>query len=86
MPQQATTEPVPMEGVERTNVVVLRGSGVGQRAGVPLRQDPFAMEIDMGRNCYACRGFGHMACHCRNRERVMQGRRVEYGEEELRRF
>jgi len=37
------------------------------------------MEIDWGRNCFACGGFGHMACHCRNRGRMMQGRRVEYG-------
>ena len=38
------------------------------------------MEIDRGRNCYACGGFGHMACHCRNRKRkrAMKGRRVEY--------
>jgi len=38
------------------------------------------MEIDRGRNCYACGGFGHMACHCRNRGggRVIQGRRIEY--------
>ena len=35
------------------------------------------MEIDRGRNCYACEGFGHMAHHCRNRGRVM--RRVEIG-------
>jgi len=25
------------------------------------------MEIDKGRNCYTCGGFGHMAQHCRNR-------------------
>jgi len=39
------------------------------------------MEVDRGRNYYACGGFGHMAYHCRNRgrERVMEGRRVEYG-------
>jgi len=39
------------------------------------------MEIDRGRNCYACGGFGHMARHCRNRRRgkLMEGRRVEYG-------
>jgi len=38
------------------------------------------MEVDRGRNCYACGGFGHMACHCRNRGRgrPMEGRRVEY--------
>ena len=40
------------------------------------------MEVDRGRNCYTCRGFGHMAHHCRNqrqRGRVMEKRRVEYG-------
>ena len=80
LPQQATTGPVPMEGVERTNAVVVRGQGVGQGAGIPPRRDPFAMEIDRGRNCYACGGFGHMARNCRNRGRgrLMDGRRVEY--------
>ena len=40
------------------------------------------MEIDRGRNCYACGGFGHMAHHYRNqgqRGRVVEGRRLEYG-------
>ena len=40
------------------------------------------MEIDRGRNCYACRGFGHMAWHCRNREQrggVVEGKRLVYG-------
>jgi len=73
-----------MEGVERTNAIVVRGSGVGggQNMGVPLRQDPFAMDVDHGRNCYACGGFGHMARNCRNwgqRGRVVDNRRVEYG-------
>ena len=78
MPQQVTTGPAPMEGIERTNAVVVRGQG----AGVPQRRDPFAMDIDKGRNCYACGGFGHMARHCRNRGmrgRVGENRRVEYG-------
>ena len=68
LPQQATTGPAPMEGVERMNVVVVRGAGlgVGQNMGVPPRWDPYAMEIDRGRNCYTCRGFGHMACNYRN--------------------
>ena len=84
MPQQVTIGPAPMEGVERTNAVVVRGSGVGsgQNTEVPLRRDPYAMEIDRGRNCYACRGFGHMARHCRNRGmrgRVAENRRMEYG-------
>ena len=80
VPQQATIGPAPMEGVERTNAVVVRGAGQG--AGVPPRRDPFAMKVDRGRNCFACGGFGHMACHCRNRGqrgRVVDNRRVEYG-------
>ena len=78
-PQQATTGPASMEGVERTNTVVIRGQGQGE--GIPPRRDPFAMDIDQGRNCFACGGFGHMARHCRNRGRgrPMDGRRVEYG-------
>ena len=56
LPQQVTTEPAPMEGVERTNTVVVRGLGqeVGQSAGIPPRRDSFAMEVDWGRNCYTC--------------------------------
>jgi len=74
--QRATTGPAPMEGVERTNAVVVRGQG----AGAPPRRDPFAMDIDRGRNCFACGGFGHMARHCRNRGRgrPIEGRRMEY--------
>ena len=64
LPQQATTGPAPMEGVERTNVVVVRGSGQGQSMGASPRRDPFAMEIDRERNCFACGGFRHMARHC----------------------
>jgi len=80
MPQQATMGPAPMEGVERTNAVIVRGQGQG--AGVPPRRDPFAMEVDRGRNCYTCGGFGHMAHNCRNRGmrgRIAENRRVEYG-------
>jgi len=81
LPQQATTGPALMEGVERTNVVVVRGEGGGQNMGAPPRRDPFAMEVDRGKNCYTCGGFGHMARHCRNRgrRRPMDERRVEYG-------
>jgi len=79
-----TTGPALIEGVERTNVVVVRGSGsgAGQSAGIPPRRDPFAMEINRGRNCYACGGFRHMTRYCRNRGqggRVVENRRVEYG-------
>ena len=50
--------------------------------GAPPRRDPFTMKIDKGRNCFACRGFGHLARHCRNRGmrgRVGENRRIEYG-------
>ena len=80
MPQQTTTGSAPMEGVERTNAVVIRGQGQG--VGIPPRWDPYAMEVDCGRNCYACGGFRYMARHCRNwgmRGRVAENRRVEYG-------
>ena len=59
------------------NTVVVRGAGQGAR--IPPRQNLYVMEIDRGRNYFACRGFGHMVRHCRNRGRVMQRRRVEYG-------
>ena len=82
-PQQATTGPAPMEEIERMNAVVVRG--IGQEVGVPPRKDPYAMEVDKERNCYACGGFEHMAHHCRNRVRgrAMEGRRVEYGGERI---
>jgi len=65
-----------MKGVERTNAVMVRG--LGQGMGVPPRRDPYAMEVDRRRNCYACRRFGHMACQCKNRGRVAEGRRLEF--------
>ena len=86
MSQQATTGPAPMEEVERTNMVVVRRSGAGQNMGGPPRQNPYAMEIDRRRNCFACEGFGHMARNCRNqgiRERIVENRRVEYGGERI---
>ena len=39
-----------MEGVERTNAVMLREQG--QRMGAP-RKDPYTIEVDQSRNCYA---------------------------------
>jgi len=49
--------------------------------GASPRWDPYAMAMDRGSDCYACGGFRHMACHCRNqdqRERIVEGRRLEY--------
>ena len=75
-PQQVPIRPAPMEGVKRMNAVMVREPG--QRVGTPPRRDPYAMEVDRGRNCYACGGFGHMARHYRNRGRIAEGRRVEF--------
>ena len=49
--------------------------------GVLPRKNPYVIEVDRGRNCYTCGDFGHIARHCRNRERerLIEGRRVEYG-------
>ena len=55
-----TTEPTLMEGVEKMNVVVMREQKQEQAIGPP-RRDPYAREINRGRNCYACGGFGHIA-------------------------
>jgi len=74
-----TIGPAPKEGIERMNTVVVREQE--QEIGAP-RRDPYAMEMDRGRNCYICRGLGHMVHHCRNwgqKGRVAEGRRLEYG-------
>ena len=84
--QQMTTGSTPMEGVERTNAVVMREQWQGMGAS---RRDPYAMKVDRGRNCYTCRGFRHMAQHCRNREqrgKVIEGRRLEHGERRERNY
>ena len=78
-PQQVTTGPALIEGVERTNVVMVRRQE--QRVGAAPRRDPYAMKVNRGRNCCTCREFRHMAWHCRNqgRGRVADRRRLEYG-------
>jgi len=53
-----------MEGMERTNTVIVHSN---QRAGF-AQHNPYAMDIDKGnRNCYNCRGFGHLARNYRNK-------------------
>ena len=73
-----TTELALMEGVERTNAII-----VHPQQGTELVQcNPYAMNINRERNCYACGGFRHMAQHCWNRGQrsgVIKGRRLEYG-------
>jgi len=83
--QQATIGPALMEGVERTNIMMVRGQR--QKVRTPLRRDPYTIEVDRGRNCYACRRFGYMAYYCRNRGRgrVIDRRRLEYREWNIKR-
>jgi len=38
------------------------------------------MDVDRGRNCYACGGFEHLARYCRNR-RMGMNRRMEQVED-----
>ena len=47
-----------MEGVEKTNVVVVREQEQGMEF---TRRDLYVMEVDRGKNCYACGEFRHMA-------------------------
>jgi len=55
------------------------GKKTRTRDKVPPRKDPYAIEMDRGRNCYAYGGFGYLACHCRNQgERVAEERRIKY--------
>ena len=67
-----------MEGVERTNIVMVCPY---QRAWF-AQHNPYTMDVDQGnRNYYSCREFGHLARNCRNREsgnRIGKGRRLEY--------
>ena len=67
-----------MEKIERTNAVVVRGQKQGQGVGASPKRDPYIIEVDRGRNCYACEGFVHMAHHCRNQGRMAENRRLEY--------
>ena len=72
-----------MEEVERMNAVVVRE--LGQEMGASPKRDPYVMEVDRRRNYNTCGGFGHIAHHCRNqgRERVADGRRLEYRRERI---
>ena len=46
----------------------------------------YAINIDKGRNCYACKEFGHLARNCRNRgigNRIGESRRLEYEQRKM---
>ena len=46
--------------------------------------DSYVMEVDYGRNCYNCGGFGHLARNCRNWRIIGQERKLEYGDNSFR--
>ena len=73
-----SVESAPIEGVERTNTVIVCPS---QRAEF-TQYNPYAMAIDRrNRNCYNCGGFGHLARNYRNKgteNRSRERRRLEY--------
>ena len=68
-----------MEGVKRTNAVVVRNSLLGQGRGT-IRRDSYTMKVDRRRNCYSCEEFGHLVQNCRNQRIMSQKRRMEYGD------
>ena len=77
--QQVQVGTIPIEEVERLNVVMI----YPQQRIEGIQRNLYAMDVDRRerRNCYNCRGFGHMVRHCRNKEignRIGEGRRLEY--------
>jgi len=67
--------PVPIEGVERTNVVMVHPQ---QRVGF-AQCNPSTIDVDRreNRNCYNCGEFAHLVRNCRNRgmgSRIGDGR------------
>ena len=45
-----------------------------------MRRDPYTIEMDRRRNCYSCRGFGHLARNYKNRGKIGQEKKIEYGD------
>ena len=78
--QQVTTGSAPMEGVERTDAVMI----CPQQRAEGTQRNPYTMDVNKreNRNCYNYGGFGHLARNCRNKRtgnRIGEGRRLEYG-------
>jgi len=60
-------EPALVEGIERTNVVLVRNplQGQGEKGG-GIKRDLYIIDMGRGRNCYSCGEFGHLVRNCRN--------------------
>ena len=49
-----------------------------QYTGLMSRHNLYTIDVDRERNCYNCRGFGHIARNCRLRGIIRQGRILKY--------
>jgi len=60
-------KPALVEGIERTNVVLVRNPLQEQGGkGGGIKRDLYTIDMSRGRNCYSCREFGHLVRNCRN--------------------
>ena len=62
-----------MEGVERTNAIIV----CSNQEVVFIQCNPYAMNVNRGRNCYSRGGFDYLAQNCR-KQIMDQERRMEY--------
>lgn len=68
-----------MEGVERTNTVVVRNPLQEQEEREEkMRRDLYVIDVNRERNYYNCRRFGHLVQNCKNQKIIDQERRIEY--------
>jgi len=76
-----SVEPTSIKEVKRMNAVVARNSLQEQEDKEGgMKKDSYVMDVDREKNCYNCRGFGHLAQNYRNWEIIDQGRRIEYSD------
>jgi len=63
--------PTPIEGIKRTNTVVVRNFLQGQRRRRgEIRRNSYTIQVDRRRNCYSYGDFGHMTRNYKNRRRT----------------
>jgi len=71
--------PTLIEGIERTNAVVVRNLLQEQegRRGV-IRRNPYVIEVNRKRSCYSYGGFGYSVRNCRNQRIIGQEKIIKY--------